>query len=169
MEEFLPLILGLIAVVYRIYTNFMKEQVKAKKRDTSKRPDTEISIPAESVPDREIPAKPVYIPSPASEEVVITPVLPYEPAYPYQNPEKHVRKRYEEPKYEPLKAELNVIKEGRSPEPVAEEVRRSRAIHAKHSHRIMSHDEEEDGRSAYADFDMHDAVIKSAILNRPEY
>lgn len=168
MEEFLPLILGLIAVIYRIYTNFTKEQDKAKKRDTSKRPEPETSSPADYIPERELPTKPVFIPQPSIEDEVVNPAKPYEPVYPRYQYEKNVLEKYTEPKYEPLKAELNLIKEGRSPEEAAEEVRRGRAIHAAHHHKFTPHEEETE-RSAYADFDMNDAVIKSAILNRPDY
>ena len=93
---------------------------------------------------------------------------PYEPAYKEVKHPRPVREIYQEVKYEPMIPET-VVRHKYKEEP-AQEVKLGRTIHAPHKHGAPIVEEEVvQERSAYADFDMHDAVIKSAILNRPEY
>lgn len=162
MEQFLPLIVGFLILAFRVYSNFLKEQEKARKRDMSRppRPDDAPSVPPAAQTAGRQP-EPVNGPD---REVLI----PYEPRYEAPKPEPRPKELYREPQYQPMKPLHVTASDGRSPEPAAEEVLRGRAIHARHAHQFEPHEEETE-RSAYADFDMEDAVIKAAILNRPEY
>lgn len=79
-----------------------------------------------------------------------------EPSFDYVNPEK---KAY----YEDFTGVVEV-----------EEVRRAKEIHKKHEHayrRLEPYklDAVEEEINPYAEFDLKDAVIKAAILNRPSY
>jgi hypothetical protein len=167
MQEFLPLIVGFLVLAFKFYSNFQKEQEKVKKRDFSKpqRPEEDPSDPwfTGSVPEH-----PVQLPVPETEQEVFIPHQPYEPRYETLRPEKIKREVVKEPRYQRMRPEQSITTDGRSPETAAGEILRGRAIHAKHPHKFDPHEESYE-RSAYADFDMEDAVIKSAILNRPEY
>ena len=168
MEQFLPLIIGFIALAYRVYTNFQKEQEKVRKRDPS-RPQTPPEATTTHVPTYQYPeVQERYEPVPDLTGEVFTPERPgYEPVYREPKREKVQWEVFHEPKYERMKAE-HPVAEKRYSEPAVAEIVRGRAIHAKHNHQFTPH-EEEVSRSAYADFDMHDAVIKSVIINRPEW
>ena len=166
MEQFLPLVLALLALGFRVYTNFQKEQAKARSRNTSKPHTSELPVPETWWPEAE---KPKRDPFPDYElQEVFTPEKPYEPAYKSAKAEIHERENVKEPRYERMRPEHIITTDGRSPEIQAEEIVRGRAIHAVHHHKFTPHEEVEE-RSAYADLDMEDAVIKSAILNRPEW
>ncbi len=168
MEQFLPLIIGFLVLAFRVYSNFQKEQEKVRKRDFSRprQEDGGASVPRAPQMTGHRPVQlPPPAPAPFREEEVF---MPYEPRYEAPKPEPRPREVYREPHYEPMKPLQAVTADGRSPESAAEEIVRNRAIHARHPHRFEAHEESYD-RSAYADFDMEDAVIKSAILNRPDY
>ncbi|HEY0900210.1 MAG TPA: hypothetical protein VGD90_12815 [Sphingobacteriaceae bacterium] len=166
MEQFLPLVLALLALGFRVYTNFQKEQEKARSRNISKPPTPEPHFPDSWLPQSEAPKYEQY-PEVEPQEVFI-PEKPYEPVYQPLKAEKPTHELVSEPRYERMRPEHIITTDGRSPETVTEEVRRGRAIHAVHHHKFTPHEEIEE-RSAYADLDMEDAVIKSAILNRPEW
>lgn len=123
------------------------------------RPDDAPSVPPAQTAGRQ--PEPVTVPD---RELYI----PYEPRYEVPKPEPRPKEVYREPRYQLMKPLHVTASDGTSPEHAAEEVLRSRAIHARHPHQFEPHEEETE-RSAYADFDMEDAVIKAAILNRPEY
>lgn len=166
MEQFLPLVLALLALGFRVYTNFQKEQEKARGRNISKPHGPEPHIPEAWLSQTEAPKRD---PFPDYElQEVFTPEKPYEPAYQSLKVEKPKRESVTEPRYERMRPEHIITTDGRSPEIQAEEIVRGRAIHAVHHHKFTPHEEVEE-RSAYADLDMEDAVIKSAILNRPEW
>ena len=164
MEELLPIVIAVAVMIYRVYTNFVKEQEKARKRNPGRRPDE--MLPADTPVADTQPAQQEPIP-----EVVQEPRPsgnPYEPAYKEVKHPRPVREIYQEVKYEPMIPET-VVRHKYKEEP-AQEVKLGRTIHAPHKHGAPIVEEEVVlERSAYADFDMHDAVIKSAILNRPEY
>lgn len=167
MEEFLPLIGAFLALAFKVYSNFKKEQAKVKQRDFSK-PDAPKAPQADPWFPEWVPEKEVHRPAADLEQEVFIPHTPYEPAYHSPKPEPIKHEVVAEPRYERMRPEHVVATDGRSPERPADEVLRNRAIHAKHHHKFTPHEEETE-RSAYADFDMEDAVIKSAILNRPEW
>jgi hypothetical protein len=166
MEQFLPLVLALLALGFRVYTNFQKEQEKARQRNIAKPHSPEPQMPNTWWPETEVP-KPQQYPEYEPQEL-FTPEKPYEPAYKSLKAEKPVHEKVGEPRYERMRPEHIITTDGRSPEIQAEEVVRGRAIHAVHHHKFTPHEEIEE-RSAYAGLDMEDAVIKSAILNRPEW
>lgn len=166
MEQFLPLVLALLALGFRVYTNFQKEQEKARSRNISKPHTTDLELPDSWLPQTGAPKRELY-PEVEPQEV-FTSEKPYEPAYQSLKAEKPNREHVTEPRYERMRPEHIITTDGRSPEIQAEEVVRGRAIHAVHPHKFTPHEEIEE-RSAYADLDMEDAVIKSAILNRPEW
>ena len=97
---------------------------------------------------------------------------------------KPATEKYQEPKYEEVYSEPVLEKpfkkladkkdaphipnkvELYNPEVPAEEVLRNREIHAPHKHAFVASHEEE---VTYSNFDFEDAIIKEAILNRPQY
>ena len=164
MEQFLPLIIGFLVLAFRVYSNFQKEQEKVKQRDLGRPPRPE-HAPSDPAVPREAGRPSAPAPAPFTEQEVY---IPYEPRYDAPKPEPRQRDVYREPLYQPMRPLQVAASDGRSPETAAAEVLRSRAIHARHPHGFEAHEESYE-RSAYADFDMEDAVIKSAILNRPEY
>lgn len=166
MEQFLPLILALLALGFKVYSNFQKEQEKARSRNISKPHTPEVKMPQNWRPETGVPSREA-LPDYELQEV-FTPEKPYEPAYQSPKAELPVREKVAEPRYERMRPEHILTTDGRSPEVQAEEILRGRAIHAVHHHKFTPHEEVEE-RSAYADLDMEDAVIKSAILNRPEW
>ncbi|HEY0667807.1 MAG TPA: hypothetical protein VGD22_06500 [Sphingobacteriaceae bacterium] len=165
MEQYFPVIIAVAVLIYRVYTNFLKEQEKARKRNPAERPPDMY----QEEPPVNRPFEYEYQPEPELIEETYSPERPYEPVYKHIKPEALVRESYKEEKYDPMTTEsvvINKYKEDR-----AREVKLGRAIHAPHKHGVKADEQdlEQEGPSAYADFDLHDAVIKSAILNRPEY
>lgn len=168
MENILPFLLAMAALAYKIYDNFKQEQEKAKKRTTGG-PDEFMSehqkaspTPSKEVTVREIKPKPVVI------EEEYYPHHPYEPQYRTVYEEQRPVKNYSEPVYRTVKAEPLRVRENINPERPVQEVRRTRAIHQPHKHKVVVYTEER-VEHPYANFDLHDAVVKEAILNRPQF
>ena len=67
-----------------------------------------------------------------------------------------------------IKSEALIRSASRNPERPVEEVLRSRSIHQQHQHKLELYQEDEESHP-YADFDFKDAIVKEAILNRPQY
>lgn len=168
MEEIFPFLAGLAYMAYRIYANFKKGQEEARNRNPSQpRHQEERETYIEWLDPEE-----TYVPEPVTSRK--------EPA----TRQEPVREKYQEPKYEPSYREPVVQKRKieslkrevgtkipqtvklYNPEVPAEEVVRGRAIHEPHKHKFVASQEEE---QTYIDFDFKDAVIKEAILNRPQY
>ncbi len=159
MEDLLPFVIGLAAFAYKIYSNFKSEQEKARKRDTS--------MPAEPIDDLYVPEKPaesrkkpVKEPAPFLLEEVVDPARPFEPKY------KHIYKEAKVAAPIKEKSSTELSQYGLAVEIPAEEVLQSRKIYERHQHKLerVNHDEE-----LPYEFDMRDAIIKQAILNRPDY
>lgn len=139
MENLLPFIIGAIVLAAKAYSNFQKEQEKARKRDPGQKPVGEVV--------EEVERRPVSRP----RREVADPFLPEPTAVPSA--------------YEAYSGALHEV----------EEVRRTREIHKKHAHsfkRLEPYRAEitkasTEGFISAEDFDLRDAVIKSAILNRP--
>jgi hypothetical protein len=155
MENILPFLAALAYMAYKVYENYQKGQEEARTRNPSQ-PFEERSEEAYS----EWRDEQTYIPEKS--------ILDKEP----HAPEKYHEPRYEPmlPTREPVKKEPGVkiprVVELYNPEEPAEEVIRGREIHAPHKHKFVASEREEE---KYADFDIEDAVIKEAILNRPQY
>jgi hypothetical protein len=168
MENILPFLLAMAAIAFKIYDNFKKEQEKAQKRNAgapSPEGDYHPEIPpvaSKPVITREVKPQPVHV-----EEVPET-RHQYEPTYKrdYKEPQPVIVAK--EPRIEQTRAEILVIKEKINPEKPSEEVKRSRAIHQSHKHGFKTQEVEEE-ENPYAHFDLHDAVVKEAILNRPQF
>jgi hypothetical protein len=133
MEQFLPLIIALIAGVYKLYSNYRKEQEKARQRQGSL---------GRQMRDRSREAKETRLPVP-------------------QVPEAVAQER-EQVRREPLQRESL----SRNPEVPAEEVLKNRRIHKSHNHGNLPKAQKEEPP---VQFDMRDAIVKEAILRRPEY
>lgn len=160
MEEILPFLGGLAYLAYMFYSNYQKGQEEARKRNPSKPYQEE-----EHEQYQEWDVEETYRPEST---------LDYKPA----------TEKYQEPKYEEVYRESIVEKpykkladkkdaphipqkvELYNPEVPAGEVLRSREIHAPHKHAFVASHEEE---VTYSNFDFEDAIIKEAILNRPQY
>lgn len=149
MGEYLPFLFAIAYVIYGFYNNLKKAQEEAKKRDPAKpwdggqAPEKPKSQRPKDVLSR--PAQPAYV---ESEPILVKEVY---------NPESY------EPKYEsvyqqPAYAEYVKPKPG---------VKKKSAIPT--SVTISDRINHLDGAGEVYDFDMRDAVIKKAILDRPQY
>ncbi len=187
MKEYLPFLIAFAIAGFRLYSNFQKEQEKARKRNPSRPAGEETGSPVAPVkkadtsgPKTDIPnhipetawqkqpyPKPETRPKPELVEESYDSRRPYEPVY---------KREYKEPVYEKQKPVKSVFSEKKIPqrvelthnfEDVSDETRKNRSIHQSHRHGSGSiiHEDQE---GAY-EFDMRDAVIKEAILNRPKY
>lgn len=161
MEEMLPFLAGLAYMAYKFYTNFQKGQEEARNRNPSQPYAEE---PQDIYPEWVEP-EPVYVPAPP---VVTSPVPEkyHEPRYEPVYKEPKVEKAIREPFYKEEVSKIPAKIELENPEIPVEEVLRNRAIHLPHKHQFVASQEEE---HIYSDFDFKDAVIKEAILNRPQY
>jgi hypothetical protein len=132
METILPLIIAALFFGFQIYSNFKKEQEKARKRDPSQRPTGEQPTVYEERKDwaRQLQQKEVIV----SETPKVS-------------------------KYD----EFTGVVEG------VEEVRRAKEVHRsyKQSSRPFEPYVQAVEENPYSDFDLRDAVIKAAILERP--
>jgi hypothetical protein len=164
MENILPFLIGMAALAFKIYTNFRKEQEKARDRNPSapvSKPDRPNPAPVQSVQKHDFKHAPVLV------EEAYDPAHPYEPQYKTHYKEPVIVKTPFEPRYERVRPE-SVNKEKVNPEFASGEVLRNRSIHLPHQHKIQIY-READVEHPYADFDFRDAVIKEAILNRPQF
>ncbi len=153
METFIPIIIALAVFAFQAYSNFQKEQEKAKKRDLGQHPP----IPEDQaewppLPDNN-PQRPVA--ADYWEEPIPAPAPPADPRKPYQAqrlPEAVV------PAYERYSGIVD-----------AERIKRlGKAGQRQLTPQRVEVDEGSDtGRGRDADFDLRDAVIKAAILERP--
>lgn len=162
MEEIFPFLVGLAIMAYKIYDNFKKEQDKARKRNPASGESNEekpVSVPKQV--RGEVKPKPVPMENPE-------PVFRYEPEYKTVYHEPLPQRPPREERLEPIKRETMARPSSRNPERPAIEVLHSRAVHQPHQHKVELHQEDKE-RHPYADFDFKDAIVKEAILNRPEY
>ncbi|HWV75088.1 MAG TPA: hypothetical protein VN040_25390 [Pseudosphingobacterium sp.] len=131
METILPLIIAALFFGFQIYSNFKKEQEKARKRDPSQRPVGEQP--------------------PAYEERK-------EWARQLQQKEVLVNETPNVSKYDEF---TGVVEE-------VEEVRRAKEVHRSYKQsRPFEPYVQAVEENPYRDFDLRDAVIKAAILERP--
>lgn len=165
MENLLPFLLLAAGFIYKIYSNFQEEQKKAQKRNPSQ-PVAKEPEPAERPINRKEESPERRLP-PVLKEDGFDPKHPYEPEYkPIYSGEPVVKKYRAENRYETIRPEVVTTQEYYNPERPAPEVVKSRKIHEPHKHQFTPYVEIEE-RSEYANFDLRDAIIKSAILNRP--
>jgi hypothetical protein len=167
-DKIIYVILFLVIFLYRQYRQFGKKERK------------EMGDDASPSPEQARPARPKKSLKELLEELTEEP-KPWEPQFPpvskplsphhesnYAEPapaeEKRVEEKYVAPGEQVTKEEKYVPAKAPSVEEVEE------VAHAK-SHRIVHTDysHEESQHSHYADLDLRDAVIKSVILQRPEW
>jgi len=164
MENFIPFLIGIAFYVYKTWANFQKEQDKARKRNpgkrdplTSKRP----SVPASSTPP--VTKKKI---EPFLLEEIVNPNNPYEPKYKHLYQKENVKEKISrEAKVELVRMEHTTFSEMKSQEELSAETKTNRQVHQLHQHGKTQHQEEE---VPYT-FDIRDAIIKEAILNRPQF
>lgn len=132
METILPFVIAALFFGFQIYSNFKKEQEKARKRNPSQRPIEEVT--------KDYSDKKEWATQERKKEVVIN-ELP------------------RVPKYDEFNGVLEEV----------EEVRRAKKIHSTHKHvyEPLEPYRESVEENSYANFDLRDAVIKAAILERP--
>lgn len=190
MEKLLPYLsylpklpyLIIAIVIFRIYMRFRKELKKSRQAARSK-PSSynpyQPSQPYKPVKTYQsqttsVANKPITIHFPKKEEAILIeevfdPQHPYEPKYkPVYKKEAKVEKYHGEEKYKTMRPQVDKTSELVNPEEASRETKKNRVIHEPHKHRFEAYTEVEE-YSEYADFDFRDAVIKSAILNRPDY
>lgn len=187
MKEYLPFIILMILAFFRFYSNFQKEQRKAQRRNPSVPGAEKTNEQSERPSAPPQPRGPVILPGkPVTEwrqppgplvpkEDKPQPILVKESDNPRDLYEPVYKREYKEPVYKPEIPSKPVIEKRATPhrvelthlEDMSDETRINRAIHQPHHHKfgITPHGEEETGY----EFDVHDAVIKEAILNRPQY
>lgn len=149
MGEYLPFLFAIAYVIYGFYNNLKKAQEEAKKRNPSRPWDADQQEGKRETPRNkpvpQMPAPPVY----AEPEPILVKEV-------YQ-PERW------EPKYEPVYQEP-AYQEYVKPKAPARKKKSVIPTNVSISDRINP----EEGSPAYQ-FDMRDAVIKKAILDRPQY
>lgn len=122
MENFLPALLIIGGIVYKIYTEFQKEQEKARQR----RPN--VPTPERGVAQQPAPPRPsAPLPDPVARRAEQAEV----PQEVWKEREKRKKRLQEIPAVKPL--------------------------------------EPEEGTAAQPAFDLRQAIIQSAILNRPQF
>lgn len=187
MKEYLPFLIGAALVLFQFYNNFKKEQEKARKRNPSQpRAEGEPDVPQVKKAGRQSPAP---VPSPWSQqgrdqrpvsplpkvERKPEPVLVKETFDPHRPYEPTYKREYQEPLYQRPSKQETVKPEKVSTmkrveishlEDISQETLFSRSIHQPHLHGFKSF-HHEDGE--VYEFDMRDAIIKEAILNRPQH
>lgn len=149
MGEYLPFLFAAAYVIYGFYNNLKKAQEEAKKRNPAKPWD------ANQSPEKQE--------SPWKKEVSSQPARPsYTEPEPILVKEVHRNDSYE-PKYESV-YQQPAYTEYVKPKP-AKKKKSAIPTTVTISDRINHHD----GAGEVYDFDMRDAVIKKAILDRPQY
>jgi len=164
MENFIPFLIGIALFIYKTWTNYQKEQEKSRKRNPAKPPVAK----GQNLPDVRYNKTPASgkKPDPFLLEETLDTNNPYEPRYKHLYQKEAVPEKYQEEKSREFASkELRPYQEGRNPEQVSEEVQTNRKIHQPHKHKKVELHEEE----AAFKFDIRDAVIKEAILNRPKF
>jgi len=149
MGEYLPFLFAIAYVIYGFYNNLKKAQEEAKKRNPAKPWDAGQTPEKEEWPwEKEVTSQPAW-PSYTEPE----PILVKEVRHP----------DYHEPKYESV-YQQPAYAEYVKPKP-AKKKKSTIPTSVTISDRINQHD----GAGEAYDFDMRDAVIKKAILDRPQY
>ncbi|WP_207426039.1 hypothetical protein [Pedobacter sp. SYSU D00535] len=162
MEEFLPFLIGIGYFVYKTYENYKQEQEKARKRNPS-RPVIDVDPEELFVPEK-LEKRPIDLP--AKQQ-------PADVKGDYER--KRVEEKYrevtrpevaKEPAYQTFK---EVKSDLYNPEQVSEETLRSRSIHKKHNHGKVALALPPESPAETFEFDMQQAIIYDAILNRAEH
>ena len=163
MEQYIPLLIGLAIFAFKTYNNFQKEQEKARNRKPANPVrETEINHKSQFCGDRSVVKNK---PEPFLVEEEVNPNNPYEPKYKHLYKEPKTEEKVREDAYQRVKPAASV-KEAYSETP-AEEVISNRIIHKPHLHSKSK--TEKVAEEVPYQFDIRDAIIKEAILNRPKF
>gem|GEM_PF-546415 len=147
MENLIYILVPIAYFLYQGYQNYLKEQEKAKKRNFGVPPQQEITS------EEEVKTEPMITKGTEAVEL--------KPDYKLTKQEERVKQRREELVYEKINPTFS--QDYYNPEIVTERrnAYKNRERDKKQLQPLnMSYDEEED-------FDLRDAIIKEAILNRP--
>lgn len=154
MGEYLPFLFAIAYVIYGFYNNLKKAQEEAKTRNPAKPWDAGQSPEKEESPwEREVTPQPVWPSYTEPEPILVKEVQrpgSYEPKYEsvYQQPV------YQQPVYEGY---------------VKPKSARKKKSTIPTSVNISDGINQQGGAGKVYEFDMRDAVIKKAILDRPQY
>lgn len=176
MDNIVIIIAAVAFFIFQVYSNYKKEQEEAKTRNpANRRPSTSESPQKEVPPTMEIPR---WLEDflPPQESIKQKPERIYEKPKPVAMPENDHRGsiEYQRVKYVPSELPADLLKEYRNlPEKrEIEELKRSVAIHKAHSHQLkrltpqLLVDEVEQDIEVPV-FDLREAIIMNAILERP--
>jgi hypothetical protein len=176
MDNIVIVLAAVAFFIFQVYSNYKKEQEEAKNRNpANRRPNTSGSPQKEAPPAMEIPR---WLEDflPPQETVMQKPKSVYEKPEPVAVPanEHYGSIDYQPVKYTPSELPADLLKEYRDlPEKKEiEELKRSVAIHKSHSHEfkrlqpylLIDKVEEE---IEVPEFDLREAIIMNAILERP--
>src|SRR5690554_4539580 len=177
MDNILIILAAVAFFIFQTYSNYKKEQEEAKTRDASKRrPGVPDSTQKEVPPAMEIPRwlEDFLPPQEKIEEKPKKVVYEKTEAIPVPVNDHYGSMEYQRVKYVPSELPADLLKEYRNlPEKKEmEELKRSVAIHKTHSHQLnqlkpqLLVDEVEEEINVPA-FDLREAIIMNAILERP--
>ncbi len=161
MENLFPFLIAILYFAFKIYSNFQKEQEKARSRRPSQ-PAPSQAETAQSLQGKKQAAQ-TSLPQPFLVEERYDPNRPFEPQYKHVYTEEVPKEGFREPSAP--KVESRSAVQLQNPEVPSEETLKARAIHKAHHHRWEPEAEQE----VVPGFDFRDAIIKEAILNRPDY
>src|SRR5690554_547258 len=174
MDNILIVIAVIAFFLFSTYSNYKKEQEKANTRDPSK-PQNRPTTPG---PSPEVP-HPIEIPKwledflPPQAKVESKPQpIPVE-SYEHTGSIDYKSEKYERVKYVPSELPADLLKEYRNlPEKIEfDEVKRSRAMPSSLSHqkaiKALAIEDDIEGTIHVPRFDLRQAIIMNAILERP--
>jgi hypothetical protein len=157
VEKLIYILVPIAYFLYQGYQNFLKEQEEAKKRNLQQ-------------PNQ--PEEEVFEPLEYQYEAVSDPNIPKEFNWKELRTENTPYRSVEYTNGRKMQVEERVRKENKkqrdyyNPEVPSAEVARSRMIHEKHGHGVVTKPLEIQEIET-SDFDLRDAIIKEAILRRP--
>lgn len=151
MEKFIYILIPIAFFLYSAYNNYVKEQQKAKARI----PQQPLTNSTESVPDDFVGGE---IRKDFTEgHFQSTDFL--------EDKKKELQMRRDEVKNKQKEAK-DAVNDYYNPEEPSDEVIKGREIHVQHQHGFKFPKEEDEEKRI---FNLKEAVIQQAILNRPDY
>lgn len=153
MENLIYILAPIAYFLYQAYQNYLKEQEKAKSRNLS---DPSTTNTTGSIPEvKKVKTEPLIEKATEAKELT--------PDYMLNKQEEREKHKREQLTYKRLKAPSMRGTDYYNPEIPSAEVMQSRLTHEPHNHGKLTVIKDE----TYITFDLRDAIIKQAILNRP--
>lgn len=153
MENLIYILAPIAYFLYQAYQNYQKEQEKARKRNVS---DPSTTNTHSTIPEvKQVITEPLIDKETEAKELT--------PDYMLTKQEERSKHKREQLTYKRLKAPTVKGTDYYNPEISSAEVMQSRLIHEPHNHGKLAVIEDEN----FVIFDLRDAIIKQAILNRP--